>query len=81
MNCFLQEKKEYEEEAFHQRQLLSEQHEQALARKNTTIEQLSSTVESLSIVLKGCREELQQMRIISEQKGWEVEDIRRVKDT
>ena len=81
MNCFLGEKEQFEQKTVHERQLLLEQHEQALDRKNITIEQLSATVESLSAVLRGCREELQQVRGILEQKGWEAEDIRRAKDT
>jgi len=70
MSCFMQEKEQYEEEACRERQRLLDQHEQALNRKNITIEQLSSTVESLSVVLRGCREELQQVRGMLEQKSW-----------
>lgn len=44
MNCFLQEKQQYEEEAARDRQRLLDQHDQAIGRKNTTIEQLSATV-------------------------------------
>jgi len=81
MNCFLQEKGQYEEEACRERQRLLDLHEQAMNRKNITIEQLSATVESLSLVLRGCREELQQIRGVIEQKNWEVDDVRRAKDT